>query len=796
MKKLNILLLCLSLTILATSVDSQVCVGTPGELEWKAWRGLYDDELSELVALPSYPGQPDTTKTIFKLESPDNYAEYFGARVEGFIRVDTNTVAEFNITANRYARFYLSTNDDPANSSLLIYNTSSVGQLDHNEQPEQTSAPINLVAGQYYYFLLEHVDGSGSDNFNIWWKTDLVDTANWNIITAGFLYGVDCIPDCPEAGTTCDDMDPTTINDIEDGHCNCFGEKITSNTCIGEKGIVTGYRYDGVPGGSLNDLYEATNFPGTPSYSENYEFFSKRSTNTLSDVGHAIQAYLTVPVTGLYKFNVTGDDNTILFISSDEDPENKQAHQCLVSSWTRMTEHDKFIYQSTSNILLEKGKYYYIEINSNDGGGSEHFSAFWQTPFTEAGVWKRIPAIYFNDYDCEIACIPQGTLCDDGDPFTNNDMYDSNCECVGTPCSGLDCDSPLANYVPYDKCSLTEKLDDNADNNWLSCQASANPNPLRNNGHWLEFDLGERHELYNTHFWNYNVNPGFNQGMQSIAIDFSEDGNTWQELQIFNLPLATGDSGYTGDPGPNFNGIYARYILITSLDGPTGCRGLGKVAFTAVLCPNEGTACDDGDAETFNDRYDKNCECKGSPFDANDCGEMTVMLGDSTLTTSKHSAIEQVMSISKIASENKVSFIGGKNVILDVGFETNGQTLFQALIDTCETIIGGEEFSRADLIAAQRQQQQNLINSVLTITPLNNADGEVMISYYVPEPGETKLEIYNAVNNKVFTLVEHQFNNKGLFHKKIRMNRFDPGNYQVRLSNSKGTKAKVLNVTP
>ena len=34
---------------------------------------------------------------------------------------------------------------------------------------------------------------------------------------------------CPVAGTTCDDGDPNTINDVEDGNCNCTGNPIQNN---------------------------------------------------------------------------------------------------------------------------------------------------------------------------------------------------------------------------------------------------------------------------------------------------------------------------------------------------------------------------------------------------------------------------------------------------------------------------------------------------------------------------------------------------------------------------------------
>ena len=43
-----------------------------------------------------------------------------------------------------------------------------------------------------------------------------------------------------------------------------------------------------------------------------------------------------------------------------------------------------------------------------------------------------------------ISGIP-GTPCDDGDPNTNNDAFDENCNCIGTPSLGFGCARIAAN---------------------------------------------------------------------------------------------------------------------------------------------------------------------------------------------------------------------------------------------------------------------------------------------------------------------------------------------------------------
>ena len=87
------------------------------------------------------------------------------------------------------------------------------------------------------------------------------------------------------------------------------------------------------------------------------------------------------------------------------------------------------------------------------------------------------------------------------------------------------------------------------------------PNPARGTGHWLHYDLGQVYQLTLMHIWNANEVIG--RGLNSVTIDYSIDGSTWNELGTYNWPQALG-SGYTGFDGPNFGGATAQYVLITA----------------------------------------------------------------------------------------------------------------------------------------------------------------------------------------------------------------------------------------
>jgi len=116
---------------------------------------------------------------------------------------------------------------------------------------------------------------------------------------------------------------------------------------------------------------------------------------------------------------------------------------------------------------------------------------------------------------------------------------------------------------------------------WVSCQTATNPNPIRGNTHWVQYDFGYVYSIGPTYFWNYNVMGQTDRGMKTIAIDYSLDGTTWTQATTFQLNQATGLPTDIGDYGPDLNEIDARYILITATDtwGTSGCAGLSEVRF-------------------------------------------------------------------------------------------------------------------------------------------------------------------------------------------------------------------------
>ena len=124
---------------------------------------------------------------------------------------------------------------------------------------------------------------------------------------------------------------------------------------------------------------------------------------------------------------------------------------------------------------------------------------------------------------------------------------------------------------------------------WISCEASANPNAARGDGHWIQYDFGQQYSLFDLRVWNMNAPDLLDYGMQNVVIDISSDGVTWTEYGQYVFTQAPGDSRYEGDEVMSFDSTIAQHVLITAIDNYGGtCYGLSEIRIRAQdLCPED-----------------------------------------------------------------------------------------------------------------------------------------------------------------------------------------------------------------
>jgi hypothetical protein len=768
------------------------CVGANGQVKWSYWLGFeYRPDSSELKALESFPSRPSGSQMLGSLKSPKNFAENFASMIRGYIYVPTTETYKFNITSDDGSDFYLSTNDSPLNKKRRAGVRYYTGETDHNWEAGQTSQAITLTGGQNYYFEIYNYEGGGGDHVTLFWRKPSNPDTTWRVIDYNNIKEYVCGQNCPVRGTACNDGNPLTTDDKQDGFCNCVGKMPTANACVGDRGVAEAYYYDNITGGMVEpDLINAPRFPLQPHRKEKLNgAFGPLKQSSRDDYGTYLQGFLTVPVTGTYEFNITGDNQTFFFLSKNDSVQYKQTHQTIVFYGIGETEHNNSVFQNTGPLLLEKGKYYYYEFRHKENGWRDHFNLFWKTPFHENKDWKRVSNFYLYDYKCEIACIPAGTPCDDGNAFTNNDQYNSTCQCVGTPCTPPNCNDAGANYVPYDPAASTKNLVSGAEYSWLSCNTTnTNPNTARTSlKHWIRYDLGDVHKLQGTRVWNYNVATETTKGFKNVYVDYSMDGTTWTQLGgTYQWQQAPGLSDYSGFSGPNFNNQKARYVLISAVDNWGGiCSGFSKLTLDAQLCSSANTACDDKDPLTFHDRFDANCNCGGVKIN---CDKDTILLGSVSLSEASYKAKKNVNSQSVVPLTKNISFTAGNDIVLMPGFEVKASAVFSAKIEGClQTAFAANEKS-------MRKSNVETDSTVTDFGTKNEANDNVKrIIFRLNKPGQVKLSLKDASENLVVRIIDDYYQNLGTQIKMLPTGKLEKGDYWVELEvNGAVLKEKIV----
>ncbi|WP_367391769.1 hypothetical protein [Lewinella sp. LCG006] len=180
-----------------------------------------------------------------------------------------------------------------------------------------------------------------------------------------------------------------------------------------------------------------------------------------------------------------------------------------------------------------------------------------------------------------------GTPCDDGDPCTTNDLYDTNCNCAGT----------FADADNDGICDVDDVCPDNDDN--LIGTPCDDGDPCTTN------------DVYDT---NCNCAGTFADADNDGVCD-ADDVCPDNDDNLIGTPCDDGDPCTTND----------LYDTNCNCAGTFADADNDGVCDADDVCPDNddnliGTPCDDGDPCTTNDLYDTNCNCAGTFADADNDG--------------------------------------------------------------------------------------------------------------------------------------------------------------------------------
>jgi hypothetical protein len=151
-----------------------------------------------------------------------------------------------------------------------------------------------------------------------------------------------------------------------------------------------------VSGGTIAAITNSAKFTNNQPDQVTYPDAFEGPVNFADNYGTQFRGYVTAPVSGNYAFFISSDDNSSLYLSTDENPSNKKliATETVYSNsrqWVssagasdltakRSDQYAGTEWPGGNTITLTAGIRYYIEAVHAEGGGGDDIAVTWQLP--------------------------------------------------------------------------------------------------------------------------------------------------------------------------------------------------------------------------------------------------------------------------------------------------------------------------------------------------------------------------------------------------------------------------------
>ena len=197
---------------------------------------------------------------------------------------------------------------------------------------------------------------------------------------AGKILSTKIVCDCPCATkqqTQNSTLEPQTEAIVTATTRTFTGERKASTST----GSLNAHMWSEICGMNVDILRNWPHFPYFPDKRSFVSGFRKTQVLNMKDNGERIFGFVHPQVSGMYKFAITSDDTSELWLSRNEDPASSEmiarVYSRHGSAWTEEGDYKKYPEQISKEILLHAGKKYYIESLSKQGSGAAHVAVYW-----------------------------------------------------------------------------------------------------------------------------------------------------------------------------------------------------------------------------------------------------------------------------------------------------------------------------------------------------------------------------------------------------------------------------------
>ncbi len=172
-------------------------------------------------------------------------------------------------------------------------------------------------------------------------------------------------------------------------------------------GGVTLEQWEGISGTAVANLTSAATYPNSPTFVTTLEGFFETPTDFSDNYGQRARGWFKPPVTGAYTFYIASDDDSELWLSTNDLAANK-VKIASVAGFTGVREWTKFASQTSAAKTLAAGQRYYIEALHKEGGGGDNLAV--GVDFPGAVQHRPIETAYLDPLTAVIPAVPGNTV--------------------------------------------------------------------------------------------------------------------------------------------------------------------------------------------------------------------------------------------------------------------------------------------------------------------------------------------------------------------------------------------------
>lgn len=339
---------------------------------YRRWDNIEGTTIEQFLNDPEFldeEGAPDEEQALHEtFEAPTDVCDNCASELVGWFKAPVSGAYSFWIASDDNGHLYFGASEDSSVKICEVPGWTSSRQWD--KYPEQHSATLTLVSGEYYYMKAISNDGGGGDNLSV--GVTLPDGSILAPIPVSSDDGTDYIYSSAA---------PTPAPALMHGASGC------PNCSPG----VSYRRWDQIAGGQavadmLADPYYLDNVEGAPTAAELFTDAIESPVNGCDSCGRELSAYFKPPVSGTYVFFLASDDQGALFLGASE---ASAVGIASVPGWTESRQWDKYAEQTSDHQELVAGEYYFLRAVGNEGGGGDNLAVGVRTPTGD--VWGPIP---------------------------------------------------------------------------------------------------------------------------------------------------------------------------------------------------------------------------------------------------------------------------------------------------------------------------------------------------------------------------------------------------------------------